>query len=181
MSAASESKEENKITIYHKIDLNSETIKGLVPNISEITEGKFTSSNIKDEFHVTIFFINRRKRTKEDHIIISNYDQELIKMEGKPVEVNILSFCFDDKAAALKVSIPEELKKYSEIHKLYSNYNSDENTVPDKIFHITYALSPGVKPVYSNEMFRNQSRTEIKLNCIVQGTIGRFYRLGKKK
>ena len=31
-------------------------------------------------------------------------------MEGKPVEVNILSFCFDDKAAALKVSIPEELK-----------------------------------------------------------------------
>ena len=65
MSAASESKEEKKFTIYHKIDLNSETIKGLVPNISEITEGKFTSLNIKDEFHVTIFFINRRKEQKK--------------------------------------------------------------------------------------------------------------------
>ena len=176
----SENSKYRKSTIYHRIKINHEQFKSSIPDISEITDGQFSLEHIKKEFHITIFFPNRKNRKEEDHVIINHYDQELIDMEGDNVNIEILGICFDTNVVALKVLVPDNLKKYSEIHKLYSDYNLEEDTTPKKIFHITYALKPGIKPVYSNTMLHNE-HTEIPLKIFVPGVIDRFYKKIKIK
>lgn len=68
---------------------------------------------------------------------------------GKPVEVHISTIVWDEKGIAAAITSVESVNKHP---------------------HITLALAPGVKPVYSNELLAG-SHSSIDVDLILRGTV----------
>lgn len=82
--------------------------------------------------HVTVLF------GKDAKVWATNNPQEI----GKEYTINVAGLACDEQACAVEVEIPLELPQ------------DLQDALSQKIPHITVAVAPGVKPVYSNELLQ---------------------------
>ncbi len=93
------------------------------------------------------------------HITLKFGNQNIPDFIGKTINIQLLSYCYDNNIDAVKVKILD-----NEIDS-YCNNN---------ISHITISTNNNVKPVYSNQMLMN-THHEIELdNFIITGIVGCF-------
>ncbi|NDH07851.1 hypothetical protein EBX93_18375, partial [bacterium] len=102
--------------------------------------------HILKQFHVTLQFYGKKPTAK----IIENFD------EGKEVDVCITGYAKNDKCIAL-ICDKSTLAEY----------------LDDRTPHITYALSEGTKPFYSNELLRNNKHILFDTPFCIKGTLER--------
>lgn len=95
-----------------------------------------------------------------DHITLEiQPSEELLEIfgEGERIPIHVIGECYDDKAQAVIVSLPD----------FFESFIRDKDRFP----HITISTNKGVAPIYSNELIKaGTNYTELN-NLLLQGKV----------
>jgi hypothetical protein len=94
-----------------------------------------------------------------DHVTIEiDPTEDMLTMfgEGERIPIKVLGECYDEKAQAVIVSLPEFIDSHIRMK--------------DRLPHITISTNRGVSPVYSNELV-NEGTNFSSINLTIQGHV----------